>query len=117
MIYLIHRGWGGKYTNYVAQTVKNINLMRRLEFTQYAPMSGGKKVAIHHSGKPLDSTMLLNYLSQPKVSFYLGDSKGLPSNVLSEADEIVSLSPLNISHQLEAAILTSAIESLLIQQN
>jgi len=117
MIYLIHRGWGGKYTNYIAQTIKNINLMRKCDFTPYPPLGSAKKIAIHHSGKPLDSTMLENYLSQPKVSFYFGDSKGLPTEILSDADDVVSVSTLPVSHQLEAAILTSAIESLLIQQN
>lgn len=114
MIYLIHRGWGGRYTNYVSQNVKNICRMRRMELTSYSPSNSGYKVAVCSSGEPLTDAKLKTILDNPRVSFYLGDSKGLPEDVINEADEVVSVSGLNIYHQLEAAILTASVEHTLL---
>jgi len=117
MIYLIHRGWGGRYTNYVSQNVKSISRMRRMELTPQEPSNGGYKVVISANGVPLNESRLKTILSHPRVSFYIGDSKGVPEDIMNQADEIVSVSGLNIYHQLEAAILTASLEQSLINSN
>lgn len=88
--------------------------MRRMELTPQEPANSGYRVVISSSGTPISESKLKAILEKPRVSFYIGDSKGIPDSVLNQADEIVSLSSLNISHQLEAANLTSAIEDILI---
>lgn len=114
MIYLIHRGWGGRYTNYVAQNVKNICRMRNTTLTPMEPVNGGYRVAISSSGTPITDERLKNILSHPRVSFYFGDSNKLPDDVIAQADEVVSLSSLGLSYQLEAAILTASLEQTLL---
>lgn len=117
MIYLIHRGWGGRYTNYVSQNVKSICRMRRMELTPQEPANSGYKVVISSTGAPISESKLKAMLDKPRVSFYIGDSKGIPDSIIDNADEVVSISPLNISHQLEAANLTAVIERILINSN
>lgn len=117
MIYLIHRGWGGRYTNYVSQNIKSICRMRRMELTQFAPTDGGYKVVISDSGVQLDDSCLKSILGRPKVSFYIGDSKGIPKEIVENADIIVSVSGLKINHQLQAMILTNSIEQTLLNHN
>lgn len=117
MLYLVHRGWGGRYTNYVSQNVKNISRIRRMELTPNEPANSGYKVVVCAEGVPLTESNLRSILSKPRVSFYVGDSKGVPKAVLDQADEVVSVSALKVCHQLEAAILTATIESSLINAN
>jgi 23S rRNA pseudoU1915 N3-methylase RlmH len=85
-----------------------------MELTPHSPSNGGYKVAVCASGEPLTDAHLKAILDNPRVSFYIGDSKGLPEDVVSEADEVVSVSELNIYHQLEAAILTASVENTLL---
>lgn len=117
MIYLIHRGWGGRYTNYVSQNIKSISRMRRMELTSQEPANSGYKVVVSSTGVPVNDVNLKAILDNPRVSFYIGDSKGVPESVFNQADEIISVSSLQISHQLEAANLTAAIEKILINSN
>jgi len=117
MLYLIHRGWGGRYTNYVSQNVKGISRMRRMELTPNEPVNGGYRVVVCADGAPLTESKLKSILDRPRVSFYVGDSKGVPQALLEQADEVVSVSTLKVCHQLEAAILTATIENALINAN
>jgi len=114
MLYLVHRGWGGRYTNYVSQNVKSISRMRRMEMTPNEPANSGYRVVVCADGTPLTESKLKSVLSKPRVSFYIGDSKGVPQAILEQADEVVSVSTLKVCHQLEAAILTATIENTLI---
>jgi 23S rRNA pseudoU1915 N3-methylase RlmH len=88
-----------------------------MELTQFVPQNTGYKVVISSSGEPITDSKLKAILSKPKVSFYIGDSKGIPDEIIDQADEILSISALKISHQLEAANLTAAIENCLINSN
>lgn len=88
--------------------------MRRMEMTAQEPANNGYRVVISSQGEPLTQARLESILRNPKVSFYLGDSKGVPSQVMNSADEIVSVTSLHTGHQLEAAILTESLETALL---
>jgi len=113
MIRFIHRGMGGKYTNYISQAIRNIARCQAIEFSSNTPSSPGYRVAISKSGQPLTASELKDILSKQNITFFLGDSKGLPKEILDESDAVYSVSSLNVPHQLEAAILIGEVESLL----
>jgi len=88
-----------------------------MELTPNEPVNGGYRVVVCADGAPLTESKLKSILDRPRVSFYVGDSKGVPQALLEQADEVVSVSTLKVCHQLEAAILTATIENALINAN
>ena len=91
--------------------------MRRMELTPQESSNSGYKVVSSSQGSPHTESKLKAILSHTRVSFYIGDSKGVPENILNQADEIISVSGLKSPHQLEAAILTDSLEQALINSN
>lgn len=116
MINLIYRGAGaGRYAGYVAEGVKRIQRLRPARITTQAdsPVARFTKpytVCVHHGGsEPLTQERLIQILSEPTVTFIVGDSSGIPHNLLIRADATVSLSAMPLSHTLEIAALVEQI--------
>ncbi len=71
----------------------------------------GKTIALSDRGKHLDTMAFaeairsLEMTSSGVVTFVIGGPYGLAKSVLTEADDIYSLSPLTFSHQLARIVL------------
>ena len=114
MIYFVHRGMGGRYTSYVNDAVKKISRVRPILFSANSPHSPGLRVAVCQSGTPLTEERMRIFLAQENVTFYFGDSRGMPVEIVSSSDCAVSVSSLPVSHQIEAAIVADQVSRLLI---
>ena len=115
MIYIVHRGMGGKYTTYLRESVKRISRRRSVDLSNDAPVKPGFRVAVCHAGTPLTQDKIKDILGKECVTFFLGDSRGLPQEIVDSSDAVVSVSALPIPHQLEAAIVVDQLESLVFQ--
>lgn len=115
MLQIAYLGGGGKYANYMKEAVKRILRLRAIKLQNTLPGSTkGTRIAIHHSGIPLEQAELNILLSQEDVCFVIGDSRGLTEDFLKSCHKVYSVSSLPVSHPLEAAILTEQIERITI---
>ena len=69
-------------------------------------------ISLCEEGKSFDSkefsSLLLNFNNQ-KITFFIGDSYGLPSQFKSNSDLLLSLSPFTFPHELARLILIEQI--------
>ena len=65
------------------------------------------------TSKAASEAALRTTLTQPHVTFIVGDSAGLDMNVVEAADEVMSLAHMEISHGLEACVLLDQLERIL----
>jgi hypothetical protein len=110
MIHIVHRGMGGRYTSYIQESVRKIARKRPITISSSAPTKPGYRVAVSGVGGALTPAALRAMLGRQTVTFYFGDSRGIPDDVVAAADAVVSVSSLPIPHQIEAAILAEEIE-------
>lgn len=95
----------------IADSIRRIN---RICPITLASQPKGYKVAISHGFTMLTHDKLQNLLEQEKaLSFVLGDSTGLSSDIINMCDETCSISALPIHHKFEACILLDEIEKTL----
>ena len=114
MIHFIHRGLGGRYSNYIQQSLKRCQGRRPVEIANKRPGRRGYTVAVSHTGEPLTLEELRSLLDRKEVTFYIGDSKGLPEDWVQEADCVRSVATLPVSHEVEASIVAEKIEKLVL---
>lgn len=66
-------------------------------------------IALHPDAKPLDSIAfskkLQHWEQQPSVTFIIGGPLGIAAEILTQAHEKLSLSPLTFTHQMTRVIL------------
>ena len=79
------------------------------------PAKPGFKVSICNSGQPLTENKIKEILARDCVTFFVGDSRGLPKEIIESSDEVVSVSELSIPHQIQTAIILDQLENLIIQ--
>ena len=115
MIYIVHRGLGGRYATYLRESVKRISRKRTISLSQDNPTRPGYKVAVCQSGSPMTQKQIRDMLEKDCVTFYVGDSKGLPDDIVSNSDMVMSISQLPIPHQLEAAIVVDQLENIVFE--
>lgn len=115
MIHFIHRGKGGRYSQYIDATLKKINRLREIDFSSKHPVRPGYKMAVNHTGSALTVDMLKAFLARDEVTFLLGDSKGMPEEWLADADIVCSVTTLPVSHEMEAAIMSDQIEKIILK--
>ena len=115
MLSIVHLGGGGKYANYLKEAAKRISRLRPIQVLTATP-TGTKsfRVAVHASGEPLTREELTNLMARDDIAFIIGDSRGIRPEVLSSCHAVYSVSPLPVSHQIEAAILAEQIEQIAV---
>ena len=116
MVRFVHRGLGGKYSTYVRDSIRAISRIRTTELTDRSSSTKGFKVAIINHGTPLTETMVSDFLKKPELTFYFGDSCGLPADIVEACDVSCSVSSLPVAHQLEAAIVIQQVEKALLRR-
>ena len=114
MIYFVHRGMGGRYTSYVQDSIRKINRVRPILLSSTSPPKPGFRVVICQSGSPLTEDGMRSLLNQEDVTFYFGDSRGMPAELISGSDCVVSVSSLPVPHQMEAIIVADQVGRLVI---
>ena len=118
MISIIHLGNGGRYTNYLKETIKVIARLRPIQLLSSLPVGAANRtyrIAIDASGTALDSKTLTKLLTtKSAMQFVIGDSRGLQHDVIDGCDVVYSISSLPVSHQIEAAILAEQIEHITV---
>lgn len=115
MINFVYRGLGSKYTQYIRDGIKRIDRRRTAYLlTEYS--GAGYAVAIHHSGEALTVEQLRELLVKPKLTFHVGDSRGMPEEILNASNAVYSVSGLPIHHQMEMAILVEEVEKALAER-
>lgn len=66
-------------------------------------------IALHPNAKPLDSIAfskkLQHWQQQPSIAFIIGGPLGIAPEILAQAHEKLSLSPLTFTHQMTRVIL------------
>ncbi len=117
MIHIVHRGIGGKYATYLRESVKRISRRRSVHLSSDNPARPGFRVAVCQSGDPLTQKQIKDILGKDCVTFYLGDSKGLPKEIIDASDAVMSISQLPIPHQLEAAIVVDQLENIVYESD
>lgn len=115
MIHIVHRGLGGKYTNYAQDSVKRMRRIRAVDLSNSIPARPGFSIAVCRDGKPVTRDTLCHFLENEHVTIYIGDSKGLPDEIVDGSDAVVSVSSLPVPHQLEAAIIIEQIENIILE--
>jgi 23S rRNA (pseudouridine1915-N3)-methyltransferase len=74
-------------------------------------LDSGHKIALSDKGRKYNSEEFADYLSKlmqqsgGAVEFIIGGAYGLDSSVINECDDVVSLSPMTMSHQLIRPVL------------
>lgn len=115
MIHIVHRGLGGKYATYMRESVKRISRRRSVNLSCDSPTKPGYRVAVCQSGQPYTQSQIKDILDKECVTFYLGDSRGLPQDIIESSDAVMSISQLPIPHQLEAAIVVDQLEHIVFE--
>lgn len=116
MIEFYHLGHGGRYTQYLNDTVRKISRRRPALIGAKRQGTRSHTVVITQGAPPLTEGRLRTILAGREVTFILGDSRGVPSALVSEADEAVSLSQLCLPHHLEAAVLVEQVERIVSEE-
>lgn len=116
MIHVVHRGLGGQYTNYAKESAKRISRWRSTSISNTALSKASYRVAIHGSGESISDAAIQEVLDHSSVTFYVGDSNGLPKDIVDSADRTFSLAHIQITHQLEVCVLLDSIERLIKAQ-
>ena len=115
MIYIVHRGLGGRYATYLRESVKRISRKRTISLSNDSPVKPGYKVAICQNGTPITQKQMREMLDKDCVTFYVGDSRGLGKDIIENSDMVMSISQLPIPHQLEAAIVVDQLENIVFE--
>jgi len=74
-------------------------------------IGSGYKIALSDKGRKFNSEQFAEYLSKlmqlsgGTVEFIIGGAYGLDKSVINDCDDIVSLSPMTMSHQLVRPVL------------
>lgn len=105
MINIVYRGQGGSYANYLRQSIKKIAAHRQASISLNPPSKPGYRVAIAAGCEPLTASTMSQILERSQVTFFVGDSRGLPAEIVCCCDAAFSVSSLPVGHQFEAAIL------------
>jgi 23S rRNA pseudoU1915 N3-methylase RlmH len=117
MLNIVHLGNGGRYTNYLKETIKLIARIRPIQLSASLPSGGTRpfRVAIDKSGTPLTREALARLMREREdITFVVGDSRGQRPETLAACDAVFSVSSLPVTHQIEAAILAEQIEMVAI---
>lgn len=118
MIKFIHLGTGGTHTRQVNEEIKKINRIRPCRLSNTLATNGTHIVVFSsNASKVLTNDILEKILSESEVSFIVGDSNGIPEQVVNNADEVYALTAIPTTHQLQALILAEALSTSIIQSN
>lgn len=118
MIKLIHLGTGGTHSKQVGEEVKRVNRIRECRLSNTPSIKGVYTVVLSDkSNNVLTVDVLKTILSRDSVSFVVGDSNGVPENLLKAADEVYTLTAIPTTHQLQALILAEALSTSIMQMH
>ena len=117
MVRLYYRGKGSRQSTFLSEKTKRIARRRDFSFQSSRPARLGYSVVISNEGIPLTRERLRTLLHREEITFIIGDANGLPEDLKRDANEIVSVSPLPVSHALEASILAEVMDSVLTQES
>ena len=98
-----------------------INELKNFKLMNLKNANNNIIICLSEEGKLFNSeefTSLIESFKNKKVSFLIGDADGLPSNLKSNSDLLLSLSPLTFPHELARLILIEQIyRAFSISQN
>ena len=98
-----------------------INELKNFKLMNLKNANNNIIICLSEEGKLFNSedfTSLIESFKNQKVSFLIGDADGLPSNLKSNSDLLLSLSPLTFPHELARLILIEQIyRAFSISQN
>ena len=98
-----------------------INELKNFKLMNLKNANNNIVISLSEEGKLFNSeefTSLIESFKNKKVSFLIGDADGLPSNLKSNSDLLLSLSPLTFPHELARLILIEQIyRAFSISQN
>jgi len=118
MVKLIHLGTGGTHSRQVGEEIKRANRVRECRLTNTPNINGLYTVVLSENAtNVLTVDKLKNILARDSVAFVVGDSNGVPGNIMSAADEIYTLTAVPTTHQLQALILAEALSTSIMQMN
>ena len=106
----------GRYASVASQDIFNAKVTRAQEsgalqakklYSQlFEPWMRGYKIALDPAGKKVDTEMFARLLeNRNEVTFFIGGAYGHESDFLKRCDEVVSLSPLTMSHKVAKVVL------------
>lgn len=117
MIHIEYRGLGGSYTNLFKEKIKIVSRVRNVNFSSgNSPINSFKVACTPMSGDPLTLDQMKEILRHKDITFFIGDSAGLSSEIINSSDMIVSVGHYySMSHQLQAATVIEEIEQCVTQ--
>ena len=89
-----------------------INELKNFKLMNLKNANNNIIISLSEEGKLFNSeefTSLIESFKNKKVSFLIGDADGLPANLKSNSDLLLSLSPLTFPHELARLILIEQI--------